>query len=143
MVTLPDTMFGVVRVCVATPRVNDHWGVLAPLRATPWGPLIREVSGESISHARHGFSTPLMREIGPHPKHLMRVVSDKDGMCVLTRPGACIGSGPRCRPGPKMPDCYEPPALPPDVQEIAAAVSLAWRDGKYVVVVVGGEFSLG
>lgn len=142
-ITLSDTTFGVVVVCVATPRADDHWGVLSPLRGTVWGSLVREVSGEALSHARHGFSTPLMQEIGPHPRHLGRQVGDKDGMCALTRPGACLGAGPKCRPGPKLPDCYEPPALRPDVQAVAAAVAISWREGKYVVVVTGGEFSLG
>jgi hypothetical protein len=142
-ITLSDKMFGVMTLCVATPREGDPWGVLSPLRGTVWGSLVREVSGRAISHARHGFSTPLMQEIGPHPRHLARQVSDADGMCVLTRPGACLGAGPNCRPGLKVPDCYEPPASSPDVQVLAAAVTLAWRDGKYVVVVVGDEFSLG
>lgn len=137
LLTLSDLTFGEIKVLVATPREEDSWGVLAPLRETAWGPLIREVSGEAMSHARHGFSSPLMKEIGPHPKHLAGMISDKDGMCVLTRPGACAGAGSHCRPGRKLPDCYEPPT---EAQDVATVVSLAWRDGQYVVVVIGDEF---
>ena len=141
--TFTDPAHGEVRVLVATPREDDPWGVLGSLRGTPWGSLVREVSGEALAHARHGYATPLMREIGPSPKHLMGKISDKDGLCKLSRPEMCAGATPMCRPGRKLPDCYEPPGdLTPEASESAVIVSLAWRDGCYVVVVVGGEFSL-
>lgn len=133
-----------MRIVAAVPKGDDPWGVLAPLRGTVWGSLVREVSGEAMAHARHGFATPLMREIGPHPRVLSRKVPDEDGLCAFARDGSCAGATLSCRPGPKLPDCYEPPRLAdPEAQRLATTVALAWRDGSYVVVVVGGEFSLG
>lgn len=134
---LPDLTFGTIQLLVAIPKEDDPWGVLSPLRGTAWEPLIREISGEAMSHAKHGFSLPLMKEIGPHPKYLSPRISNKEGMCTQTKPGACAGAGAHCRPGPKLPDCYEAPVA---ASEVAATVSLAWRDGLYVVVVIGGEF---
>ena len=136
---MSDTFHGTYKLLVAIPR-EDAWGVLAPLRGTVWGSLIREVSGEAMAHARHGFLTPLANEIGPEPKHLMRKVPDAVGMCALSVGGACAGATPLCRPGPKVPDCYEPTG---DATSVVYRVVLAWREGRYVVVVKGDEFSFG
>ena len=46
-----------------------------------------------------------------------------------------------CHPCLKVPACYIPPGLSQEQQEAAAEVVLAWKDGRYVVVVEGGEFS--
>lgn len=139
--TVEDDVLGRFDLLVAIPHEEDHWGVLAPLRGTHWGALIREVSGESLAHARHGFMSPLAREIGPAPKHLAKLVQDPWGMCVLTAPGACAGATRHCRPGPKLPDCYEP-AVAAELQNLVHKVALAWRDGRYVLVVDGPEFAL-
>jgi hypothetical protein len=139
---LSDPAFPDVVVLMAVPHEDDHWGVFAPLRRTVWGTLIREVSGEAMAHARHGFLSPLMREIGPDPKNVARMVPDDAGMCALTVGGACAGASPKCRPGKGLPDCYQPPGVDPEVQELVAKVALAWRDGCYVLVVAGDEFAL-
>lgn len=139
--SVADPAFGQFNLLVAIPHEDDHWGVLAPLRGTVWGSLIREVTGEALAHARHGFLTPLMREIGPDPKYLSKMVPDDAGMCVLTAPNVCAGSGPHCRPGKKLPDCYEPPGAA-QLQSLMFKVALAWRDGRYVLVVTGSEFAL-
>lgn len=139
--SVQDAVHGRFELLVAVPNEDDHWGVLAPLRGTVWGAQIREVSGEAFAHARHGFLSPLMREIGPEPKHLSNRIPDIDGRCVLTAPGMCAGAGPHCRPGKKLPDCYEPPG-PVETQLLMLRVAVAWRDGVYVVVVAGSEFAL-
>lgn len=136
-----DPNHGEVLVAAVVPRGDDPWGILAPLRKTvPWGSLIREVSGESLSHARHGWATPLMREIGPHPRDLARRVSIVEGLCAQR--DRCAAAGPHCRPGPKLPDCYDPPNLEGEAQMLAASVALLWREGRYVLIVLGQEFSL-
>lgn len=137
---LDDLDHGEIALAVAIPREADPWGVLAPLRETVWGSLIREVSGEAMAHARHGYATPLMREIGPHPQYLARKVSDADGMCALK--AECAGFTPKCRPGKALPGCYEAPGLDLEGSRLAAMVALLWREGRYVLVVVGDEFSL-
>lgn len=143
--TLADQTFGELRLLVAVPRGGDPWGVLAPLRdAEPWGQLIRVVSGESMAHARHGFSAPLMREIGPSPRHLLAMAGRYGQVtCSLAVAGTCAGASQWCLPHPKLPDCYEAPLIVQAAAEIAAEVTLAWRDGLYVLVVRGAEFNLG
>ena len=136
-----DPVMGTLRLMAVTPHEEDPWGILAPIRQTVWGSLIREVTGEALAHARHGYLSPLLQELGPHPKHLAQKVSDKDGMCVLFGGGVCAAASKYCRPGPKLPECYEPPVAA-NLQFIIGRVALAWRDGIYVVVVHGDEFNL-
>lgn len=143
LLVVPDLTHGELRLAVVVPRGGDMWGVLAPLRGTDWEPLIRVVPGEAMAHARHGYATPLAKVLGPEPSVLSRKVPQATGLCRLATGGQCAGASPRCRPGPKLPDCYQPPGPDPRAQEMAAVVALAWRDGFYVVVVDGDEFSLG
>lgn len=140
-VAVPDKTHGEVKVAIAVPRPDDNWGVLSPLRDTVWGSFIATVSGESMAHARHGYATPLMREIGPHPQERARRMSEADGRCGSYT--GCAGAGPFCRPGKKLPDCYEPPGIEDtDTLMLVTALALAWRDGWYVVVVDGPEFNI-
>lgn len=136
-INLEDTEQGVVKLLVAVPREDEPWGVLAPLRGTSWGDQVAIVSGESLSHALHGWATPLMREIGPEPRHRAKRVPK---LCVLLK--GCAGAGPGCKPGVDVPACYEPPEAPPGASWVVTRMVLAWREGRYVVVVDGPEFSL-
>lgn len=137
-----DPAFPPIRLMVALPKNQDAWGVLAPLRTTMWGALVPEVSGEAVAHARHGYASPLLKEIGPSPSDLVKRIPRKAAMCALSTPGTCAGATDKCRPGPKLPDCYEPPGLSGAAQNVAAELAIAWRDGWYVIVVVGAEFNL-
>jgi len=140
-VHLPDKTYGEMKVAIAVPRPDDNWGVLAPLRDTVWGSFITTVSGEAMSQARYGYSAPLMREIGTHPQERARRMSEKEGRCANFT--GCAGAGPTCRPGKKLPDCYEPPEIEDvDLLMLVTALALAWRDGWYVVVVEGPEFTI-
>jgi hypothetical protein len=134
---LTDPEWNEVLVAVAIPRNEDLWGALAPLRGTAWEPHIKAVSGEVLSHALHGWATPLMRTIGVEPIVLGRRVSAEDGLCKLYK--VCLGAQKGCRPGPRLPDCYDAPvsAL---ASEAAAYVSLAWKEGRYVLVTDSPEF---
>lgn len=132
---------GVVKLMWPIPRRGDPWGVLAPLKGTAWEPLIRVVSGDVVSHALHGWATPLMRVIGPSPRHVPRLLSEESGRCSMFR--TCVAAGVNCRPGhPKLPDCYEAPGLDGRGPLLASRVALAWREGFYVLVVEGAEFNL-
>lgn len=140
--TLADRTYGELKLAVVVPKQGDMWGVLAPLRGTPWEPLIRVVSGDAMAHARHGYAAPLVSVLGPPPAVLARKVPLRSGLCSLAQAGTCAAASPQCLPGPKLPDCYQPPGADPAAQEMAAVVALAWRDGYYVVLVDGEEFSL-
>jgi hypothetical protein len=120
---------------VSLPTREDPWGALAPLRGTVWGDQIQEVSGEALSHALHGWAVPLMREIGVDPQVRGPRIPEERGRCRLH--DGCLGVTPQCRPGVAVPDCYEAPGDLP----IATDVVLAWKEGRYVVVVGKGEFS--
>ena len=135
--TLSDTPWGTVQIIRILPREGNPWGPLGVLKDTPWGKLIPEVSGEAYSHALHGHIVPLMREIGPAPQHLLKQIPEDFRRCASAK--QCLNfAAHTCHPCRKMPECYTPPG----VDGIAAPVAQAWRDGSYVVVVVGDEFSL-
>ena len=138
--TLPSDEWGEVMVLRPIPNANGPWGDMALLEGTPWGDLITHVSGEAMSHALHGFVTPLMREIGPHPHRLARRVPAEYRECAIH--AGCALSTSECHPGPTLPGCYVPPLLTPEVRQIAAVVAAAWQEGRYVVIVEGPEFSL-
>jgi hypothetical protein len=138
--TITCKEWGTRRVLRPLPSVGDPWGILAPLRETPLRPLIPEVSGEAMSHALHGHVTPLMREIGPDPSALLRRAARIYPECAERK--QCIAKSDRCVPSPKLPECFMPEGCTPELAEIIVRVLLSWKEGRYVVVVVGDEFSL-
>jgi len=132
--------FGDLKVLRPIPLPDEPWGPLAPLRGTPWGDLIPTVSGENLSHALHGHAKPLMEEIGPEPRTLLRRIQDPHRDCSLSK--ACLTRGDYCFPHPKVPECYLPPNLESPATLVAAVVALAWAEGRYVLIAEGAEFSL-
>jgi hypothetical protein len=135
-IDLTDPEQGELKLLVVLQKGDDPWGVLAPLRDTAWGEQVAVVSGSVFEHALRGWATPLMREIGVTPRVRARRISEEAGRCGLH--GPCLGSKPHCRPGPDLPNCYEAPDLEwgAGLAE-AVRVALAWREGRYVVVVEG------
>lgn len=136
--TLKDTYRGDVDLLVAVPD-ETPWGPLAPLIGTPWADEIAVVSGEALSHAMHGFPDPLLAEIGSPPKRRARRMNPTSVRCALM--GTCPTATNACIPGAGMPGCYEAPLLDVGPKEVAEIVARAWQEGRYVVVVVGDEFS--
>ena len=140
--------WGTVLVLRPLPRDGDCWGVLAPLRDTFWGRHISVVSGESLTHALHGYIDPLMREIGPSPKHLFQKVGHHldEVLCQQAKDKSCLMADKHCIPCSKVPECYtpnHPPSVPKstDAANLILAVVLAWKEGRYVIVAEGKEFS--
>lgn len=121
---------------------EDPWGELAVLKETPYEKLIPVIPGEVFSHAQHGYLPPLFKVLGPEPKALSRLLPKEYRKCKLAK--TCLMFREKeCLPGPSLPDCFEPPGLEnPAAVPIAAMVALAWKEGRYVVVVEGAEFSL-
>jgi hypothetical protein len=139
--TLDDRDQGKILLAIVVPKGEDNWGVMAPLQGTRWGDLICVVPGEAMSHALHGWATPLVRVLGPTPRDLVRKLSvTGDTTCGLST--TCAFVTPKCVPGPKLPDCYEPPDLTGEQAQLATFLALAWREGRYVVRVEGVEFSI-
>lgn len=121
---------------ILRPKVGG-WGALEPLKGTPIGDNLSQVSGEVLSVAMKGHVTPLMNVIGPVPALLLRRF--KHLKC--RHKDACVMHTKECVPThKKMPLCFEP--LTPDgVLEAAAIVILAWHEGYFVMVVTGDEFA--
>ena len=118
----------------------DPWGCLAPIRdlAPELGRLIPVVTGEEWSHALHGHAHPLMQKLGPRPQDLLKMTPIRK--CSLQK--SCVMHHPKhCLPNPKLPECWWPD-LDPEIQRPVSTVTLAWAEGRYVVVVEGAEFSL-
>jgi hypothetical protein len=122
-------------------RGSTPWGVFDCLRGTLWGDLIPVVSGSSLSHALHGYLKPLMGELGPHPKLLMRKITDS--FCAHVRDKSCVAASRHCYLCTRVPDCYEAPGLDLEQSRVASLVALQWRDGAHVIVVdADTEFNL-
>lgn len=137
---LQDATWG--EILIMRPIVRDgedSWGVLAPLRGTPWGDQLAVVSGKAISIAAHGWLSPLMDEVGPEPCHLCKLIPADLARCKLAQEKTCPLAGPNCVPGKDLPECYEVSGEY-DFTSAVLAVALAWKEGRYVVVVEGDEF---
>ena len=131
-----------IKILRPTPTPDDPWGALASLKGTPWQPLIPEIPGDAHSHALHGYPGPFLAVLGRPPYAQALKLPESHRVCSMHNQG-CLGAGEKCRPGPGMPDCYEPPGLDdPEARTAATLVAEAWAEGRYVVVIVGDEFSL-
>jgi len=139
---LPGDEWGEVEVVRILPRDGDIWGVFAPLKDTPWGDQLPTVSGESLSHALHGMTTPFMTEVGRPPYVLLKRIPEGYRRCNMW--DGCISYREAlCQPCRKLPDCYEPPDLDPEATQCANFLARMWKEEVYVVLVEGAEFRLG
>lgn len=134
---IPDASWGNPKIARAVGNDTDPWGILAPLRGTAWEPLIPLIPSLILDQAFRGHATPLMRVLGPPPEALARRLPITYARC--RDRDTCINSGPDCKPGPKMPDCWEGEGEGLEDREQAAVVSSVarlWRDKIPVVVVI-------
>ena len=129
--------WGVFNVMRPIPRNGNPWGVLAPLKGTPWEAALPIVTGEAMSHALHGWSVPLVREIGPKPGSRKVRGGTQCGLYAK-----CITADSKCHASGPPPDCYEAPLEDPVARRAATAVALKWAEGAWVVIVEGPEWSL-
>lgn len=127
-------------------RIQDSvWGdlqiwriaedVAMSVKDTPWFDRIPIVTGQSLSHALHGFVDPLMNEIGSHPKQVILRVKTP---CALRK--TCLSAGPYCYPNLKVPECYEPEGVNSPANTVASFITMCWKAGQYVIRVQGEEF---
>lgn len=138
--TIAGGSWGDIRVLRPLPLKGDPWGVLAPLRDTFLKGYIPEVPGDTFSNALYGHVRPLLDHLGTPPAALLKRVPEAHRRCENAK--KCISVGDNCQPGPKTPDCFVMPGLPEAAQVPANIVILAWREGRYVLVVTGPEFTL-
>lgn len=138
-VDLQDEDQGEIKLLIILPRNGEPWGVAEPLRSTPWGKQLQEVSGISLSHALHGHATPLVRELGPHPHYLGKRMGREKVMC--TSRYECPMAADHCYPNKDMPLCYQPPTDTSESVDVVLAITHAWAEGRYVIIPVGEEFS--
>lgn len=120
---------------------DDPWGCLTSLQGTPWGDLVSVVTGEALSHALHGYGKPLLDMLRRAPLGSAKSVPPAYRQCEQYK--TCLMAAEHCTPGPDLPDCYVPPVLETQAQkEAAALVAISWAENRYVIVVVGEEFSI-
>ena len=137
---LEDTTWGSFVVYRPIPKNNDPWGSLAPLKDTEWAKFVPVVRGDNMSHALHGYLKPLLDEIGPEPRLLTKKIPESVGRCSLYK--TCMTAEPKCIPAGPPPECYEASADSYAVARAATMLVLLWKEGAWVVVVEGGEFSV-
>lgn len=139
--TLTCQEWSPIKILRPVPTGDDPWGILAPLRETPWGENLPVVSGEVMSDAQYGHVMPLVRLLGLPPDQQLKRIPVTFRMCLSSK--QCISYRQQdCHPCAKLPDCYTPPSIPHAAQEAAVLVAMAWRENRYVIIVEGSEFSL-
>lgn len=134
---IPDLAWGEPKIARAIGNDRDPWGVLAVLRETPWEALIPLIPSSIFDQALRGHVTPLMRLIGPPPVALAKRLPIVYTQC--RERDHCVNVSQICRPGEKMPDCWEGSELLPEAVGVASYVARLWRDGIPVIVVVPRE----
>lgn len=120
----------------AIPKENEPMGVFSVLRGTVWEKLVGKVSGESLSHALHGWATPLVREMPPKPKNLLRKLKGEN--CWMRK--ECVMATQRCHPNLDVPNCFEPEDL--KVRLVVNYILMMMKENYQVVWVDGEEFAV-
>lgn len=138
--TLTDRQQGEILLAIPIPWEDDPWGVVSHLRGTAWEEHITVISGSIMADAFHGHATPLMREIGREPRYRAMMLANEN---ICSQINECAMASIACRPGHrKMPECYEAPLPDPTASHVAGLVTMAWKEGRYVVVVEGDGWNL-
>lgn len=134
---------GDIELMYPIPKQDNPYGVLSVLDEK-WLKHIPSVSGENLSHALHGWATPLVRELPPHPHLTMKRIKPK-AMCRSHKGGAkrggdCLMANDKCFPNKETPECYEAPIEDFNQRMLVSEIVSCWRIGIYVVIVQGKEF---
>ncbi|MBD3262160.1 MAG: hypothetical protein GF334_10930 [Candidatus Altiarchaeales archaeon] len=141
-ITLSETEWGPIKILRPLSRDGDEWGPLRFARGSEWEPFLRKVSGETLSYALHGYTKPLVEALGPDPMTVAGRVPPSVGFCRRHQNKTCSVRKDICRPGPETPECYEPDVEDIDFEEALYEVVMGWKEGYYVLVIEGSEFSL-
>ena len=133
--------WGTVTICQIIPNKDGSWGSFEVLRGTDLEPFLPVVSGEALSHAKHGWIMPFIREVGPSPKEVISKLQGEGWPCAYKTDNSCGFPQPICRPDKKSPVCYEP-GLPVEARVVGAFVIRSWTEGAYVCILTGVEHNL-
>lgn len=136
---------GEIEILYPIPKPNNPLGVLSIL-PPEWLKHIPSISGESLSHALHGWATPLVRELPASPYLMMKRIKPK-AMCRshkggYKKGGDCLMASDICYPNKEVPECYEAPLDNFQQRMLLSEIILAWKIGMYVVTIVGEEFNI-
>jgi len=121
---------------------EKNWAVL---KGTAYGDLVTVVDKDTIDHALHGWSRPLVDALGIPPEGALRKVPLEARQCWFRekRPPndrRCPLQGPECHhASQKMPWCFELTEADDALRRAASEAIEQWRAGVYVVVVRGGD----
>lgn len=106
----------------------------APFQGHPITALFATVSKETMDHALHGWTRPLVNQLGPAPNLLLRKLPFHTcalrRRCSLYQARSCIPTH------PKMPLCFQPDGTDDETGLLASEAIRLWREGVYVIVVV-------
>lgn len=102
-----------------------------PIRATSYATYLTVLPKDTLDHALHGWTSPLVKALGPSPKMILHRLSPDARQCVLSR--KCVFyRATDCVPNAaKMPNCFQPIGVP--VEQGYELLRL-WRESVYVVV---------
>lgn len=141
--TITDKEWGTVTIARIIPtRENGSWGDFAFLIGTEWEKQVLEIDGDVYSNALHSHTLPLMNALGtPYPQKLKRIPKAV-GWCKGKINKTCGMANKSCYPCKEVADCYEPKGFGIlETQGLSEFVQI-WKNGGYVIRVVGREFSL-
>lgn len=107
-----------------------------PLAGHPLASVFTVVSKETMDHALHGFSRPLVQQLGLPPQGCLHKLPQAHRVCGL-REGCVFYSKTDCHTtSKKLPNCFQPDGVEGDTaQQLGHDVVRLWREGVYIVVV--------
>lgn len=103
----------------------------ASLQGTAYAEFFTHVKAEVIAHALHGWTSPLVKSLGPSPAMILHRLSPDAKQCKLWE--RCVFYDKKdCRPNSKnMPNCFQPVGVE---AELGFELLRLWRDSVYIVI---------
>lgn len=103
-----------------------------PLRGTSYAEYFTYTHREIIEHALLGWTSPLVKSLGPEPRLILHRLSPDARQCAAWE--KCVFYRKTdCLPNAKqMPNCYQPRGVPGD---LGYEMIRLWRESVYLVVV--------
>lgn len=103
-----------------------------PVRLSRYAEYFTKVPKQVMDHALLGWTSPLVKSLGPAPKLILHRLSPDARQCAVVE--KCLFYQKKnCLPNAaKMPTCFELVGLP---GEISYELLRLWRDSVYMVVV--------